>query len=64
MITANWSKSIDIALIMLYNCSRRRVQKTKPLNTTGFENGYLSQQDYNRLFSTQRQYIGGENFDL
>ena len=23
MITANWSKSIDIALIMLYNCSRR-----------------------------------------
>lgn len=23
MITAYWSKSIDIALIMLYNCSRR-----------------------------------------
>ena len=23
MITANWSKSIDISLIMLYNCSRR-----------------------------------------
>ena len=39
-------------------------QKTRPLNTTGFENGYLSRQDYNRLFSISRQDIGGENFDL
>ena len=39
-------------------------QETRPLNTTGFENGYLSRQDYNRLFSISRQDIGGENFDL